>query len=160
MRAAEHVPVVLSPNMSVGVNVLFGLLTVAARALGNSYDVELAELHHRAKRDAPSGTALEMARVLAEALGRDLGQTGVYGRHGDVGSRSTEEIGVMALRGGDVVGEHTVYFFGEGERVELTHRATSRDQFAKGALRAANWVVAQRPGLYDMADVLGLKRTG
>lgn len=155
--AAERVPVVLSPNMSVGVNVLFGLLAVAARALGESYDVELAELHHRAKRDAPSGTALEMARVLAETLGRDLGRTGVYGRHGDVGSRSTEEIGVMALRGGDVVGEHTAYFLGRGERLEISHRASSREIFARGAVRAALWLAGKAPALYDMQDVLGLR---
>jgi 4-hydroxy-tetrahydrodipicolinate reductase len=156
-RAAERVPVVLSPNMSVGVNVLFGLLAVAARALGESYDVELAELHHRAKRDAPSGTALEMARVLAEALGRDLGRAGVYGRHGDVGARSTEEIGVMALRGGDVVGEHTAYFLGRGERLEISHRASSREIFARGAVRAALWLAGKAPALYDMQDVLGLR---
>jgi 4-hydroxy-tetrahydrodipicolinate reductase len=157
VRAAERVPVVLSPNMSVGVNVLFGLLEIAARALGEGYDVELAELHHRAKRDAPSGTALEMARVLAQALGRDLGQAGVYGRQGDVGARSTEEIGILALRGGDVVGEHTAYFLGRGERVEISHRAWSREIFARGAVRAALWLVGQAPALYDMQDVLGLR---
>ena len=157
VRAAERAPVVLSPNMSVGVNVLFGLLEVAARALGESYDVELAELHHRGKRDAPSGTALEMARVLAQTLGRDLGRTGVYGRQGDVGARSNEEIGVMALRGGDVVGEHTAYFLGRGERLEISHRAWSREIFARGALRAALWLAGKAPGLYDMQDVLGLR---
>lgn len=156
--AARAIPVVLAPNTSVGVNVVIQVAAELARVLGEGFDVEVVEAHHRMKKDAPSGTALRLAEVLAQALGRS-GEDFVYERHGQVGARTAREIGIQALRGGDVVGEHTVFFFGEGERVELTHRATSRDQFAKGALRAANWVVGQRPGLYDMADVLGLKRT-
>jgi 4-hydroxy-tetrahydrodipicolinate reductase len=157
-RAAEKVPVVWSPNMSVGVNLVFGLLDTAARALGDGYDVEIVELHHRQKRDAPSGTAARMAEVLAEALGRDLGQVGVYGRRGDVGARAPEPIGVHAVRGGDVVGDHTVHFLGLGERIEITHRASSRETFARGAVRAALWLGDRDPGLYDMQDVLGLRR--
>jgi 4-hydroxy-tetrahydrodipicolinate reductase len=156
--AAESIPVVLAPNTSVGVNVVIQVAAELARVLGESFDVEVLETHHRMKKDAPSGTALRLAEVLAQSLGR-TSEDIVFARNGWLGARPPQEIGVQALRGGDVVGEHTVFFFGDGERVELTHRATSRDQFAKGALRAANWVVAQRPGLYDMADVLGLKRT-
>ena len=157
-RAAEKVPVVWSPNMSVGVNLVFGLLDTAARALGDGYDVEIVELHHRQKRDAPSGTAARMAEVLAAALGRDLAQVGVYGRQGDVGARPPEPIGVHAVRGGDVVGDHTVHFLGLGERIEITHRASSRETFARGAVRAALWLGDRDPGLYDMQDVLGLRR--
>ncbi|MFL5348166.1 MAG: 4-hydroxy-tetrahydrodipicolinate reductase [Hyalangium sp.] len=156
--AARSIPVVLAPNTSVGVNVVIQMAAELARVLGDGFDVEVVETHHRMKKDAPSGTALRLAEVLAQALGR-TSEDLVFERHGQIGARTPKEIGVQALRGGDVVGEHTVFFFGEGERVELTHRAASRDQFAKGALRAANWVVKQRPGLYDMADVLGLKRT-
>ncbi len=155
---ARSVPVVLAPNTSVGVNVVIQVAAELARVLGEGFDVEVLETHHRMKKDAPSGTALRLAEVLAQALGR-TSEDLVYSRRGWSGARSQREIGVQALRGGDVVGEHTVFFLGEGERIELTHRATSRDQFGKGALRAAGWVVAQRPGLYDMADVLGLKRT-
>ncbi len=156
-RAAEKVPIVMSPNMSVGVNVLFGLLQTAARALGDGYDVEIVELHHRLKKDAPSGTAVRMAEVLAEALGRDLGQVGVYGRQGNVGARPPEQLGVLAVRGGDVVGDHTAYFLGLGDRLEITHRASSRETFARGAVRAALWLGDRDPGLYDMQDVLGLR---
>jgi 4-hydroxy-tetrahydrodipicolinate reductase len=156
--ASASIPVVMAPNTSVGVNVVIQVAAELARVLGEGFDVEVLETHHNKKKDSPSGTALRLAEVLAQALGRTSDDF-VYARKGWVGARTQKEIGVQALRGGDVVGEHTVFFFGEGERVELTHRATSRDQFAKGALRAANWVVAQRPGLYDMADVLGLKRT-
>jgi len=155
--AAARVPVVLSPNMSVGVNVMFALVGQAARVLGDAYDVEIVELHHGKKKDAPSGTAVRLAEVAAESLGRDPQKDLVFARHGMVGERTAREIGVMTLRGGDVVGEHTVFFAGQGERLELTHRATSRDQFARGALRAARWVVGRAPGLYDMQDVLGLK---
>ncbi|HVP69592.1 MAG TPA: 4-hydroxy-tetrahydrodipicolinate reductase [Anaeromyxobacteraceae bacterium] len=155
--AAARVPIVLSPNMSVGVNVMFALVAEAARVLGDAYDVEVVELHHGKKKDAPSGTAARLAEVAAEALGRDPQRDLVFARHGMVGERTPREIGVMALRGGDVVGEHTVFFAGQGERLELTHRATSRDQFARGALRAARWVVGRAPGLYDMQDVLGLR---
>ncbi|HEX8910029.1 MAG TPA: 4-hydroxy-tetrahydrodipicolinate reductase [Anaeromyxobacteraceae bacterium] len=156
--AAKAVPIVLSPNMSVGVNVLFELVRQAARVLGDAYDVEIVEMHHRKKKDAPSGTAMRLAEVAAEALGRDPVKDLAFARHGLIGERPAREIGVQTLRGGDVVGDHTVYFAGEGERLELIHRATSRDQFARGAVRAAQWVVGRPPGLYDMADVLGLRR--
>jgi 4-hydroxy-tetrahydrodipicolinate reductase len=156
-KAAEKIAIVLSSNMSLGVNVLFGLLAQAARALGPAYDVEIVELHHRLKKDAPSGTALSMAHVLAEALGRDLGKVAKYGREGQVGARGNQEIGVLAVRGGDIVGEHTAYFCGLGERLELTHRASSRETFARGAVRAAEWLRDRDPGLYDMQDVLGLR---
>jgi 4-hydroxy-tetrahydrodipicolinate reductase len=156
--AARKVPIVLSPNMSVGVNVLFALVGEAARILGDAYDVEIVEMHHNKKKDAPSGTAMRLAEVAAAALRRDASKDLTFARHGMIGERPRREIGVQALRGGDVVGEHTVYFAGEGERLELTHRATSRDQFARGAVRAARWVVGRPPGLYDMADVLGLGR--
>jgi 4-hydroxy-tetrahydrodipicolinate reductase len=145
-----------APNMSVAVTLAFKLLPIMARALGEDYDVEITEIHHRFKKDAPSGTAVRMAEVVAEALGRDLGKVGVYGRHGLPGERPPREIGVMSLRSGDVVGEHTVSFGTLGERLELTHRAHSRDTFARGALRAVRWIVGQPPGLYSMADVLGL----
>jgi 4-hydroxy-tetrahydrodipicolinate reductase len=155
--AARRVPVVLSPNMSVGVNVLFSLVRQAARVLGEAYDVEIVEMHHKKKKDAPSGTAVKLAEVAAHALARDPARDLRFSRHGMIGERPQREIGVQTLRGGDVVGEHTVYFAGEGERLELTHRATSRDQFARGAARAARWVAGRPPGLYDMADVLGLE---
>jgi 4-hydroxy-tetrahydrodipicolinate reductase len=145
-----------APNMSVAVNVAYQALALMARALGDEYDVEITEIHHRFKKDAPSGTALKMAEVVAEALGRDLGKVGVYGRQGQTGERTPQEIGVMSLRSGDVVGEHTVSFGTLGERLELTHRAHSRDTFARGALRAARWVAGRGPGLYSMQDVLGL----
>ena len=153
---ASQIPCVWAPNMSVGVNLLFKLVGEVARILGQEYDVEIVEIHHRFKKDAPSGTAVRLAEKVAQALGRDLDQVEVYGRHGMVGERRREEIGVMALRGGDVVGEHTVIFAALGERVELTHRAHSRETFARGAIRAAKWVVDMAPGLYDMAQVLGL----
>jgi 4-hydroxy-tetrahydrodipicolinate reductase len=156
--AARKVPVVLSPNMAVGVNVLFDLVRRAAATLGDGFDVEIVELHHRKKKDAPSGTAEKLAEVAARALGREPREVLAYERHGIIGERPAREIGVQTLRGGDVVGEHTVFFCGEGERLELTHRATSREQFARGAVRAARWVVGKPPGLYDMADVLGLGR--
>ena len=145
-----------APNMSVAVTLAFKLLPIMARALGDDYDIEITEIHHRFKKDAPSGTAMRMAEVVAEALGRDLGKVGVYGRQGLPGERTPKEIGVMSLRSGDVVGEHTVSFGSLGERLELTHRAHSRDTFARGALRAARWVAGRAPGLYSMADVLGL----
>jgi 4-hydroxy-tetrahydrodipicolinate reductase len=153
---AGRAAIMQAPNMSVAVTLAFKLLPIMARALGNDYDVEITEIHHRFKKDAPSGTAVRMAELVAEALGRDLGKVGVYGRHGLPGERTGQEIGVMSLRSGDVVGEHTVSFGSLGERLELTHRAHSRDTFARGALRAARWIVEQRPGLYSMADVLGL----
>jgi 4-hydroxy-tetrahydrodipicolinate reductase len=155
-RIARQVPILLSPNMSVGVNVAFLVLAEIARSLGDDYDVEITETHHRFKKDAPSGTALKMAEVVAEALGRDLTKTAVYGRHGLPGERTRKEIGVLSLRSGDVVGEHTVSFGALGERLELTHRAHSRDTFARGALRAARFIATAPPGLYSMRDVLGL----
>ncbi|NOK14456.1 4-hydroxy-tetrahydrodipicolinate reductase [Corallococcus exercitus] len=153
---AKQVPIVAAPNMSVGVNLVIRMAAELARVLGPSFDVEVLEAHHRMKKDAPSGTALKLAEVLMEALGRTKDDL-TFAREGQTGARPPGEIGVQALRGGDVVGEHTVYFFGEGERIELTHRATNRDQFAQGALRAARWVAGRAPGLYDMADVLGLQ---
>src|SRR5262249_22840324 len=134
------------------------LFVQVARVLGPGYDVEIVEWHHRQKKDAPSGTAMAMANVLAEALGRDLSKDARYGREGQVGARKPEEIGVLAVRGGDIVGEHTVYFCGLGERVEVTHRASSRETFARGAVRAAEWLRERDPGLYDMQDVLGLRK--
>jgi 4-hydroxy-tetrahydrodipicolinate reductase len=157
-NAAERIPIVLSANMSLGVNVLFGLLQQAARALGNDYDVEIVELHHRQKKDAPSGTAFAMAAAVAEALGRNLERVVNFGRQGQVGARPPEEIGVHAVRGGDIVGDHTAYFCGLGERLEITHRASSRETFARGAVRAAEWLRDRDPGLYDMQDVLGLRK--
>ena len=156
-KAARKIPIVYAPNMSVGVNLLFKVLGDVARVLGDSFDVEIVEAHHRHKKDAPSGTAKKMAQVIAESLGRDLAGVAVPGRSGMVGERRTEESGIFAVRGGDIVGDHTVTFAGLGERVEITHRAHSRDTFARGAVRAGAWVVGRVPGLYDMMDVLGLK---
>lgn len=153
----RKIPCVRSPSMSVAVNAVFGTLAQLARTLGDAYDVEIIEAHHHFKKDAPSGTAERMAEVVAHALGRDLKKVGVYGRHGMVGERGSKEIGVHAIRAGDIVGEHTVLFGGIGERIELTVRSQSRDSYAQGALRAAAWVVGKAPGLYDMGDVLGLK---
>ncbi len=153
---ARRAPIMLAPNMSVAVTLAFRLLAIMARALGDEYDVEITETHHRFKKDAPSGTAVRMAEIVAEALGRDLDSVAVHGRHGLPGERPAKEIGVFSLRSGDVVGEHTVSFGTLGERLELTHRAHSRDTFARGALRAARWVAGQAPGLYSMHDVLGI----
>ena len=153
---ARRAAIMQAPNMSVAVTLAFKLLPIMARALGEDYDVEITEIHHRFKKDAPSGTAVRMAELVAEALGRDIAKVGVYGRQGLPGERTGQEIGVMSLRSGDVVGEHTVSFGALGERLELTHRAHSRDTFARGALRAAGWVAGRAPGLYSMADVLGL----
>lgn len=154
---ARQTPILLSPNMSVGVNLAFRLLAQMAAALGDDYDVEITEIHHRGKKDAPSGTALRMAEIIAQALGRDLTQVAVYGRRGITGERPVKEIGIQSLRAGDVVGEHTVVFGGPGERLELTHRAGSRDTFAWGAIRAARFVATAPPGLYSVQDCLGLK---
>jgi len=153
-RVAQLVPAVHAPNFSVGVNLLFALAGRAAQALGDEYDVEVVEMHHRKKKDAPSGTALRLADVIDRSRGGS--QSRVHGRHGAVGERPAGEVGIHALRGGDVVGEHTLIFATEGERVELTHKAGSRDTFARGALRAARFLVGKQPGLYKMADVLGL----
>ncbi len=149
---------VLAPNMSVGVNVMFKVLADAAALLGDDYDVEIVEAHHNLKKDAPSGTAVKMAQVIAESLGRDLDQVGVYSRKGIIGERTKPEIGIQTIRAGDIVGEHTVIFGGMGERLEFIHRAHSRDNFARGAIRAALWVVSRGNGLYDMQDVIGLRK--
>jgi 4-hydroxy-tetrahydrodipicolinate reductase len=156
--AAKRVPVMLSPNMSVGVNVLAELVKQAAAVLGDAYDVEIVELHHKKKKDAPSGTAVWLGEVAAQALGRDPLKDLTFERHGMIGERPAREIGLQTVRGGDIVGEHTVYFCGEGERLELTHRATAREQFARGAVRAAAWIAGRPAGLYDMADVLGFRK--
>jgi 4-hydroxy-tetrahydrodipicolinate reductase len=154
---AQNTPCVFAPNMSVGVNLLLKILADIARVTRDDYDVEIVEAHHRLKKDAPSGTAMKMAQVLAEALNRNLEETAVYARQGLIGERSRQEIGIQTVRAGDIVGEHTVLFGGLGERIEITHKASSRDTFARGALKAAQWVHKQTPGLYDMQDVLGLK---
>lgn len=155
--AARDIPIVFAPNFSVGVNTLFWLTRQAARILGPDFDLEVVEMHHRLKKDAPSGTARHLAEILAEVRGLDYEQHVAHGREGMVGERPAHEIGLHALRGGDVVGDHTVIFAHTGERLELTHKASSRDTFANGALRAAAWLVHQPPGLYDMLDVLGLR---
>jgi 4-hydroxy-tetrahydrodipicolinate reductase len=157
VRCSEGIPLVWASNFSTGVNTLFWLTRQAARILGAGYDVEIVEMHHRHKKDAPSGTAASLAQILAEVRRLELGEVIRHGREGIVGERTAGEIGMHSLRGGDVVGDHTVVFATDGERLELTHRASSRDTFALGALRAAQWVVNQAPGLYDMEDVLGLK---
>jgi 4-hydroxy-tetrahydrodipicolinate reductase len=153
----QKIPCVLSPNMSVGVNVCFKVLADLAKTLGQDFDVEIVEAHHRLKKDAPSGTAVRMGEVVANALGRNYSKAANFHREGITGVRTNEEIGMQTIRGGDIVGEHTVYFIGMGERIELTHRALTRDMFARGAVRAAKWVCDQKPGLYDMQNVLGLK---
>ncbi|PLX78424.1 MAG: 4-hydroxy-tetrahydrodipicolinate reductase [Desulfuromonas sp.] len=153
---AKTIPVVFAPNMSVGVNVCFKLLKDIAQTLGDGFDVEIVELHHNKKKDSPSGTAVRMGEIVADALDRDYDQVANYHREGMCGERTSEEIGMQTVRGGDIVGEHTVYFIGMGERIELTHRAMSRDMFARGAIRAAGWLGDKPAGLYDMQDVLGL----
>ena len=155
--AAREIPIVHAPNMSVGVNLCFKLVDVAARALGESVDIEIVEAHHRNKVDAPSGTAVRMGEIVAAALDRNLSEHAVYGREGHTGVRDRKTIGFETIRAGDIVGEHTVLFAGDGERIELTHRAASRANFAAGAVRAARWIVHRSPGLYDMQDVLGLR---
>jgi 4-hydroxy-tetrahydrodipicolinate reductase len=156
--AAKKIAIVFAPNFSVGVNLLFYLTQLAAETLGENFDQEIVEMHHRHKLDAPSGTARHLAEILAKAAGGSYEELTMHGRHGDVGERPKRIIGMHALRGGDVVGDHTVHFANTGERIELTHRASSRDTFASGALRAAQWVRTQKPGLYSMHDVLGLKK--
>lgn len=155
--AARDIALVFAPNMSVGVNLCLKLLDLAARVLGDEVDVEIIEAHHRHKIDAPSGTALRMGEVVAEALGRDLAQCAVYGREGRTGERKRETIGFETIRAGDIVGEHTVMFAATGERVEITHKASSRMTFARGAVRAARWLMDQPSGRFDMQDVLGLR---
>lgn len=154
---ARSIPVVLAPNMSIGVNACFKLLKEAATILGGDFDVEIVELHHNKKKDSPSGTAVRMGEVVAQTLGRDYNQVANYHREGMCGERTHAEIGMQTVRGGDIVGEHTVYFIGMGERIEISHRAMSRDMFARGAARACQWLQGQSPGLYDMQDVLGLR---
>lgn len=155
--ASGTIPVVFAPNMSVGVNLSFKLLELAARVLGERVDIEIIEAHHRHKVDAPSGTALAMGQVIARTLGRDLEQCAIYGRQGVTGERDPATIGFATIRAGDIVGEHTVLFADSGERLEITHRASSRMTFAQGAVRAAAWLAGRGPGLYDMQDVLGLR---
>ncbi len=157
--AAKKIPIVFSPNFAVGVNAVFKLAESAAKILGDDYDIEIIEAHHRHKVDAPSGTALKLGEIISGALKRDLKKVGKHGREGDVGARPAREIGFHAIRGGDIVGEHTVIFAGAGERVEVTVRSASRMSYATGALRAAKWLQGRAPGLYDSFDVLGLKST-
>ena len=154
--AAAELALFMAPNMSVGVNLVFKLIEVAARALGDSVDVEVIEAHHRHKVDAPSGTAVRMGEILADALDRDLESDAIYGRQGITGARERQTIGFSTIRGGDIVGEHTVLYAGDGERIEITHRASSRMNFAQGALRAAAYIADQQPGLYDMQTLLDL----
>jgi len=154
---SKGVRCVMAPNMSVGMNVMFRIVQEVAQVLGPDYDIEIVEAHHRLKKDSPSGTAVKLGELIAKAIGRDFNKVGVYGRKGMVGERTKDEIGMQVIRAGDIVGEHTVLFGGIGERLEITHRAHNRDNFARGAVRAALWVVNQPNGLYDMQDVLGLK---
>ncbi len=156
-EAAKDSAIVFAPNMSIGVNLCFKLLETAAKVMGEDVDIEIIEAHHRHKLDAPSGTALRMGEVVADALGRDLSKCAVYGREGRTGVRDRTTIGFETIRAGDIVGEHTVLFAGMGERVEITHKASSRMTFARGAIRGANWLMARDNGLYDMQDVLGLQ---
>jgi len=157
LDAAGDIAIVFAPNMSVGVNLCFKLLELAARVMGDEADIEIIEAHHRHKQDAPSGTALRMGEVVAETLGRDLKQVAVYGRQGQTGERDPRTIGFETIRAGDVVGEHSVWFATEGERVEIVHKASSRMTFANGAARAARWISGRERGLFDMQDVLGLR---
>ncbi|MEO5698326.1 MAG: 4-hydroxy-tetrahydrodipicolinate reductase, partial [Burkholderiaceae bacterium] len=154
---ADHIAIVMAPNMSVGVNVVLRLLDVAARALHEGYDIEIVEAHHRHKVDAPSGTALKMGEVVAAALGRDLKDCAVYAREGVTGERDPSTIGFATVRGGDIVGDHTVLFAGTGERIEITHRSSSRATYAQGSLRAARFLAGHANGLFGMDDVLGIR---
>ncbi len=156
-EAAQHIAIVMAPNMSVGVNVTLKLLEMAAKALSTGYDIEIIEAHHRHKIDAPSGTALKMGEVIAGALGRDLKDCAVYAREGVTGERDPSSIGFATIRGGDIVGDHTVLFAGTGERIEISHKSSSRATYAQGSLRAARFLAAQKAGLFDMFDVLNLK---
>lgn len=155
LQYSKKIPLIISPNMSIGVNLLFELTNLAARVLQTGYDIEVVETHHHYKKDAPSGTAMKIKEILIEALGRNESDI-IYGRKGITGERNSSEIGMHTLRGGDVVGDHTVHFFGDGERVELTHKASSRSTFATGALRAASYLIGKNAGLYTLRDVLGL----
>jgi 4-hydroxy-tetrahydrodipicolinate reductase len=155
-EASKVIPIVLSPNMSVGVNILFKLVEEVAKKVPD-YDIEIVELHHNKKKDSPSGTAAKLAEVAASSIGKDINEVGVYGRHSVNDLRKKDEIGVLSVRAGDIVGDHTIYFAGHGERIELVHRAHSRNTFAAGAVRAAKWIVGKKFGLYDMSNVLSLK---
>jgi len=156
-QAAQHIGILMAPNMSVGVNVVMQLLAVAARALHEGFDIEIIEAHHRHKVDAPSGTALQMGAVIAAALERDLAQCAVYDRHGVSGARAPASIGFSSVRGGDIVGDHTVLFAGTGERIEIVHKAASRTTYAQGSLRAVRFLAGKRSGMFDMFDVLNLR---
>ncbi|MDR1511831.1 MAG: 4-hydroxy-tetrahydrodipicolinate reductase [Endomicrobium sp.] len=156
IEISKNIPIVFSPNMSIGVNILFKLVEAVVKKIPD-YDVEIVELHHNKKKDSPSGTAAKLAEIVATSLGRNINDVGVYGRHSANSIRKKGEIGLFSIRAGDIVGDHTVYFAGPGERFELTHRVHSRSTFASGALRAAKWVVKQNPGLYNMIDVLNMK---
>ena len=156
-EAAKSIAIVMAPNMSVGVNVTLKLLEMAAKAMATGYDIEIVEAHHRHKVDAPSGTALKMGEVIADALGRDLKECAVYERYGHTGEREPSSIGFATVRGGDVVGDHTVMFMGTGERIEITHKSSSRATYAQGSLRAVRFLAGQPNGLFDMFDVLGLR---
>ena len=155
--AGKQIPILYAPNMSIGVNLCLELLKMAAEVLGDSVDIEVIEAHHRNKVDAPSGTALKMGQVVADALGRDLSECAVYGREGQTGIRERGTIGFETIRAGDIVGEHTVLFAAEGERIEISHKASNRMTFAHGAMRACRWLETQKPGVYGMQDVLGIK---
>lgn len=156
-QMSQEMAIVFAPNMSVGVNLTFKLLELASQVLGETFDIEIIEAHHRQKVDSPSGTALRMGEIIAHTLGRDLSHCAVYGRQGKTGARDPKTIGFETIRAGDIVGEHTVMFADIGERLEITHKASSRMTFAKGAVRAAHWIMQHQQGLYDMQDVLGLK---
>lgn len=155
-KTSKDISIVMSPNMSMGVNTLFSIVERIAPLLIEDFDVEIMEIHHRLKKDAPSGTAVKIAQIIAQAMGEKLEDVAVYGRKGMVGGRKDKEIGILSLRGGDIVGEHTVTFAGTGERLEITHRAQSRETFAHGAVKAALWIIDKPSGLYTMRDVLGL----
>jgi 4-hydroxy-tetrahydrodipicolinate reductase len=155
-EASKRIPIMLAPNMSVGVNVTLKLLELAAKSLSDGYDIEIIETHHRHKIDAPSGTALKMGEVVAQALGRDLKGHAVFAREGITGARDPQAIGFSAIRGGDVVGDHTVLFAGIGERIEITHKSSTREGYAQGALRAVRFLAGKKSGMFDMFDVLGL----
>lgn len=155
-KCAQKIPIVFSPNMSMGVNLLFKITSEVTKILGKDFDIEIIEAHHHHKKDAPSGTANKLAEIVANTLNRELKEVGVYGREGLIGERKKEEIGILSIRGGDIVGEHNVVFIGEGERIELIHKAHSRMTFAKGALKAVKWLQDKDSGLYNMNDVLGI----
>lgn len=159
LQQAQEIPCVIAPNMSAGINVLLQIIGKVAQALGEEYDLEVIEAHHNRKKDAPSGTALKLAEVLAYARGWNFEETRVLARQGMIGKRSRREIGIQTIRAGDIIGDHTVIFGGLGERIEIVHKAQSRDPFARGALRAAEWIIHQPPGVYTMAHVLGLEQT-